>query len=122
MCAFLPDGGGYAELVAVSAVHVLPIPKGLNVVKSAALPCAAAIIWLGFFSMNKLNCHDKILVNNFIVISIKAHYSFFIVEYLDIADTWRSRGCWIVGNSNCQKPKVYCICNRGFIPLGLPRS
>ncbi|XP_027178863.1 quinone oxidoreductase PIG3-like isoform X2 [Coffea eugenioides] len=63
VCAFLPDGGGYAELVAVSAVHVLPIPKGLNVVKSAALPCAAAIIWLGFFSMNKLNCHDKILIH-----------------------------------------------------------
>lgn len=63
VCALLPAGGGYAELVAVSAAHVLPIPKGLNVVKAAALPCAAVIIWLSFYSMNKLNRHDKILIH-----------------------------------------------------------
>ncbi|MFN3866782.1 MAG: NAD(P)H-quinone oxidoreductase [Demequina sp.] len=44
VCALLP-GGGYAELVAVDAGLVLPVPDGLTMVQAAGLVEAACTVW-----------------------------------------------------------------------------
>lgn len=44
VCALL-GGGGYAEYVAVPAVQVLPVPRGMTVADAAALPEAASTVW-----------------------------------------------------------------------------
>ncbi|MFF2086547.1 NAD(P)H-quinone oxidoreductase [Nocardia sp. NPDC058176] len=44
VCALL-SGGGYAELVAVPATQLLPIPAGLDPVAAAGMPEVAATVW-----------------------------------------------------------------------------
>jgi putative PIG3 family NAD(P)H quinone oxidoreductase len=44
VCALLA-GGGYAELVAVPASQVLPVPRGVDVVDAAGLPEVACTVW-----------------------------------------------------------------------------
>ncbi|APE32782.1 NAD(P)H-quinone oxidoreductase [Nocardia mangyaensis] len=44
VCALL-SGGGYAEVVAVPATQLLPIPDGLDPVAAAGLPEVAATVW-----------------------------------------------------------------------------
>lgn len=44
VCALLA-GGGYAELVAVPAEQVLPVPAGVDLVDAAALPEVACTVW-----------------------------------------------------------------------------
>lgn len=48
VCALL-SGGGYAEKVAVPAGQVLPVPKGLDVVRAAALPEVTCTVWSNLF-------------------------------------------------------------------------
>jgi putative PIG3 family NAD(P)H quinone oxidoreductase len=48
VCALL-SGGGYAEKVAVPAGQVLPVPKGLEMVRAAALPEVACTVWSNLF-------------------------------------------------------------------------
>ncbi|PXW30650.1 UNVERIFIED_CONTAM: putative PIG3 family NAD(P)H quinone oxidoreductase [Williamsia faeni] len=43
VCALIA-GGGYAEYVAVAAVHLLPIPAGVEVIEAAALPEVACTV------------------------------------------------------------------------------
>ncbi|KAL3516925.1 hypothetical protein ACH5RR_023827 [Cinchona calisaya] len=62
VCAFL-NGGGYAEIVAVPADHVMTVPPTCNLLHAAALPRAAAIVWLSFFHMNHLAPQSKVLVH-----------------------------------------------------------
>ncbi|HJQ02002.1 MAG TPA: NAD(P)H-quinone oxidoreductase [Jatrophihabitans sp.] len=44
VCALLA-GGGYAELVCVPAVQLMPIPDGLDLVAAAALPEVSCTVW-----------------------------------------------------------------------------
>jgi putative PIG3 family NAD(P)H quinone oxidoreductase len=44
VCALL-SGGGYAERVAVPVGQLLPVPDGIDLVSSAALPEVAATVW-----------------------------------------------------------------------------
>src|SRR5580692_11436523 len=44
VCALLA-GGGYAEFVAVSALCVLPLPKGVSLIEAAALPEVHFTVW-----------------------------------------------------------------------------
>jgi putative PIG3 family NAD(P)H quinone oxidoreductase len=44
VCALLA-GGGYAELVCVPAVQLLPVPAGLDLVSAAALPEVTCTVW-----------------------------------------------------------------------------
>lgn len=44
VCALLA-GGGYAELVAVPAGQLLPVPRGLSATEAAALPEVACTVW-----------------------------------------------------------------------------
>lgn len=48
VCALL-GGGGYAEYVAVQSFMLMPIPKGLSLAHSAALPEAFATAYLNLF-------------------------------------------------------------------------
>ena len=43
--AALLTGGGYAELVAVPAVQLLPVPAGIGPVRAAALPEVTCTVW-----------------------------------------------------------------------------
>jgi putative PIG3 family NAD(P)H quinone oxidoreductase len=48
VCALL-GGGGYAEQVAVGTDRVMPVPRGLSLIESAALPEAFATSYLNLF-------------------------------------------------------------------------
>ena len=65
VCALL-SGGGYAEKVAVPAVQLLPLPKGLDVVSAAALPEVACTVWSNLyapFSTGRLISGETLLVH-----------------------------------------------------------
>ena len=44
-CTALLTGGGYAELVAVPAGQLMPVPDGVGLVEAAALPEVACTVW-----------------------------------------------------------------------------
>jgi putative PIG3 family NAD(P)H quinone oxidoreductase len=62
VCALL-SGGGYAELVAVPAGQVLPVPRGLSVVDAAALPEVACTVWSNVFMTAVLQPGEVLLVH-----------------------------------------------------------
>ncbi len=62
VCALL-SGGGYAELVAVPAGQVLPVPAGLDVVSAAALPEVACTVWSNVFMLAGLRREETLLVH-----------------------------------------------------------
>jgi putative PIG3 family NAD(P)H quinone oxidoreductase len=62
VCALLA-GGGYAELVAVPAGQVLPIPDGISVVDAAALPEVACTVWANVFMRAALAPGETLLVH-----------------------------------------------------------
>ena len=61
-CALLA-GGGYAELVAVPAGQLMPVPRGISLVDSAALPEAACTVWSNVFMLAGLRPGDAFLVH-----------------------------------------------------------
>jgi putative PIG3 family NAD(P)H quinone oxidoreductase len=61
-CALLA-GGGYAELVAVPAGQLLPIPDGISVVDAAALPEVACTVWANVFMRAALAPGETLLVH-----------------------------------------------------------
>src|SRR5258708_3621204 len=62
VCALL-SGGGYAELVAVPAVQVLPAPKGVELVEAAGLPEAVCTVWSNIFMGAGLQPLETLLVH-----------------------------------------------------------
>jgi putative PIG3 family NAD(P)H quinone oxidoreductase len=60
VCALL-SGGGYAELVAVPAAQLLPIPAGLDPVTAASLPEVACTVWSNVVLLAGL-AHDEWLL------------------------------------------------------------
>jgi putative PIG3 family NAD(P)H quinone oxidoreductase len=62
VCALL-TAGGYAELVAVPAGQVLPIPAGLALQDAAALPEVAATVWSNVFMIAGLQPDELLLVH-----------------------------------------------------------
>ncbi len=61
-CALLA-GGGYAELVAVPAGQLMPVPEGIDLVTAAALPEVAATVWSNVFMVAGLKPHEALLVH-----------------------------------------------------------
>jgi NADPH:quinone reductase len=61
--AALVDGGGYAELVAVSAEQALPAPDGIDLVDLAALPEAACTAWSNLVTVGGLRAGRTALVH-----------------------------------------------------------
>lgn len=61
-CALL-SGGGYAEKVAVSAGHVLPVPRGVDLVTAAGLPEVMCTVWSNVFMTAGLRPGEVLLVH-----------------------------------------------------------
>ncbi|HEY8981238.1 MAG TPA: NAD(P)H-quinone oxidoreductase [Streptomyces sp.] len=62
VCALLA-GGGYAEKVAVPAGQLLPVPKGVDLVRAAALPEVACTVWSNVFMISHLRPGETLLVH-----------------------------------------------------------
>ncbi len=62
VCA-LVSGGGYAEYCAVSEGQCLPVPKGFDLVKAAALPETFFTVWSNVFDRAKLQPRESLLVH-----------------------------------------------------------
>jgi putative PIG3 family NAD(P)H quinone oxidoreductase len=62
VCALLA-GGGYAELVAVPVVQVLPVPEGLTTAEAAALPEVACTVYANVFMTAHLAPGETLLVH-----------------------------------------------------------
>jgi putative PIG3 family NAD(P)H quinone oxidoreductase len=62
VCALLA-GGGYAERVAVPAGQLLPVPNGLSIQESAALPEVACTVWSNVVDIARLRRGDTLLVH-----------------------------------------------------------
>ncbi|HET8614695.1 MAG TPA: NAD(P)H-quinone oxidoreductase [Actinomycetales bacterium] len=62
VCALL-SGGGYAELVAVPASQLLPVPRGVSLVDAAALPEVACTVWSNVFMTAVLRPGEVLLVH-----------------------------------------------------------
>jgi putative PIG3 family NAD(P)H quinone oxidoreductase len=62
VCALLA-GGGYAERVAVPAGQLLPVPAGVDVVDSAALPEVACTVWSNLVQIAGLREGETLLVH-----------------------------------------------------------
>ena len=62
VCALLA-GGGYAEEVVVPASHVLPLPEGLSLTESAALPEVLTTAWLNLKQEGCLAPGERVLVH-----------------------------------------------------------
>jgi putative PIG3 family NAD(P)H quinone oxidoreductase len=61
-CALL-SGGGYAEKVAVPAGHVLPVPRGIDLVTAAGLPEIMCTAWSNVFMTAGLRPGEVLLVH-----------------------------------------------------------
>jgi putative PIG3 family NAD(P)H quinone oxidoreductase len=62
VCALLA-GGGYAEMVAVPEGQLLPVPQGLSVQESAALPEVACTVWSNVADVARLRKGRTLLVH-----------------------------------------------------------
>ena len=62
VCALLA-GGGYAELVAVPAGQLMPVPPGVDLVAAAALPEVACTVWSNVVQVGQLQAGDWLLVH-----------------------------------------------------------
>lgn len=61
-CALLA-GGGYAELVAVPAGQLMPVPTNVDLVTAAALPEAACTVWSNLVVSGQLDAGDAVLIH-----------------------------------------------------------
>ncbi|BFU47867.1 NAD(P)H-quinone oxidoreductase [Krasilnikovia sp. MM14-A1004] len=62
VCALL-SGGGYAQRVAVPEGQLLPVPQGLSVQESAALPEVACTVWSNVVDVARLRRGETLLVH-----------------------------------------------------------
>ena len=62
VCALLP-GGGYAEYVATSAAHCLPVPEGMDLREAACLPETFFTVWSNVFDRGGLQAGERFLVH-----------------------------------------------------------
>lgn len=62
VCALLA-GGGYAERVAVPAGQLLPVPIGMSLLQSAALPEVACTVWSNVVDIARLRMGETLLVH-----------------------------------------------------------
>ena len=62
VCALL-SGGGYAELVAVPAGQLLPIPAGVSLLAAAGLPEVVCTVWSNVFQLAALQPGELLLVH-----------------------------------------------------------
>ncbi len=56
-------GRGYAEYAIARAVHVYPLPIGMNIVAAASLPCAFLTAWYGLIKEGEMKRGETVLVH-----------------------------------------------------------
>lgn len=59
----LLDSGGYAEMVAVPASQVLPLPKGFDLVEAAGIMEAACTVWSNLHDVARLRSGETVLIH-----------------------------------------------------------
>src|SRR5450432_665023 len=62
VCALLA-GGGYAELAAVAADLVLPVPAGVSLIEAAGLPEVTCTVWSNVVQLSGLQAGEVLLVH-----------------------------------------------------------
>ena len=62
VCALLA-GGGYAELVAVPSGQILPIPVGVSLMDTAALPEVCCTVWSNLVMVARLRPGETVLIH-----------------------------------------------------------
>ena len=62
VCALL-SGGGYAELVAVPAGQLMPVPDGIDLVTAGSIPEVACTVWSNVFMIAGLQPGETFLVH-----------------------------------------------------------
>jgi putative PIG3 family NAD(P)H quinone oxidoreductase len=62
VCALM-SGGAYAELVAVPATQLMPVPAGLDLADAAALPEATCTVWSMVFNAGRLQPGESVLIH-----------------------------------------------------------
>jgi len=62
LCA-LVSGGGYAEYCAAPAPQCLPVPKGYDLVRAAAVPETFFTVWTNVFERGRLRAGEAFLVH-----------------------------------------------------------
>jgi NADPH:quinone reductase-like Zn-dependent oxidoreductase len=62
VCALL-SSQGYSEYVCVPEGQILPLPKGFDYVKAAALPEALVTCWLNLYELGRLEKADSVLIH-----------------------------------------------------------
>ena len=62
VCALLA-GGGYAELVAVPAGQLMPVPDGVDLVTAGSIPEVACTVWSNLFMIAGLQPGERLLVH-----------------------------------------------------------
>ena len=62
VCALL-SGGGYAELVAVPAGQLMPVPDGVDLVIAGSIPEVACTVWSNLFMIAGLQPGERLLVH-----------------------------------------------------------
>jgi NADPH2:quinone reductase len=62
VCALTP-GGSYAEYCAVPAPQCLPIPKGFDMLRAAALPENYFTVWHNLFERGQLKAGESVLIH-----------------------------------------------------------
>jgi putative PIG3 family NAD(P)H quinone oxidoreductase len=56
-------GGGYAEYAAVPAPQCLPVPRGLDMIRAAAIPETFFTVWTNVFERGRLRPGETLLVH-----------------------------------------------------------
>jgi putative PIG3 family NAD(P)H quinone oxidoreductase len=62
-CCALLAGGGYAELVAVPAGPVMPLPDGIDLLTASALPEVACTVWSNLMDTARLKPGETVLLH-----------------------------------------------------------
>ena len=62
VCALM-SGGAYAELVALPATQLMPVPSNIDLVDAAALPEATCTVWSMLFNAGRLQPGESALIH-----------------------------------------------------------
>jgi NADPH:quinone reductase len=62
VCALTP-GGGYAEFCRTDASHCLPLPRGLDLAASAAIPENFFTVWTNLVDRGRLQAGENVLIH-----------------------------------------------------------
>lgn len=62
VCALVP-GGGYAQYCVVPKALCMPLPKGLDIIRAAAIPETYFTVWRNLFDVGRLKKGETVLIH-----------------------------------------------------------